>query len=533
MNAIAPTTSAEPTAMPPAPRGLTLGRRLGLAFGLVALGVALLGAVTWHTGSRTTAVASRLSATQLPLERLVHGWKADAIKLGELALRSTQSNDVFPVVHELRAVARAEDQRVQAISGQLPPGDAAAAEAMAAALVQRAVYQKLRDAVAEQALTAQVISQKALAEHAAALQAYQGALDRMLALSEAGSREAAGTLIASARRAQAVSAAAVLAVLALAGLSGWLLHRGIVGPLAQASAVAHDVAAGRLQVALHAPRHDEIGALLRALSTMGASLNRVVREVRDAGDAISTASSEVASANDDLSRRTEESAAGLQRAAASMGQLTSAVQANAASTREAARMAESASERAARSGQLVADVVQTMAAIDASSRKIADIIGTIDGIAFQTNILALNAAVEAARAGEQGRGFAVVASEVRSLAQRSASAAKEIKGLIADSVATVSGGSGLVRAAGQGMAELVASVGEVTRLVAAISTANEAQSQEIGGVGQAIAELDRITQQNAALVEEGAAAAGSLKDLARRLTQAVGVFRLQPGAGVR
>jgi methyl-accepting chemotaxis protein len=505
---------------------LTVGRQLFLAFGSVTLGVLLLGGVTWHTSNRTTQVAAQVSATQLPLERTVHTWRSEAIKIGQLALRTTQSNDVFPIVKEMRVVTKAEDALVKSAVALVSP-KSEIGDALASVLKKREDYQKVREGVVEQALTGQILSQKALAEHSAALNAYQVALDRVLLLSENESRQASETLISAARRAQEVSAAAVLAVLLLAVLSGWLLRRSIVGPLSQASAAAREVASGNLSVSVPMRRRDEIGELLEALGDMGASLNRVVKEVRDAGEAVAAASSEVSNASHDLSRRTEESAAGLQRTTSSMAQLTSMVQANASSTQEAAMVAQAVSGRADRSGRLIAEVVQTMSAIDRSSKRIADITGVIDSIAFQTNILALNAAVEAARAGEQGRGFSIVAAEVRNLAQRSATAAKEIKALITESGSIVASGTSLVNEAGDGMSDLVKSVSEVTRLVASISTATNEQSKEISGVSRDIAELDRITQQNAAVVEESAAAASTLKDLAQQLTHTVHVFKLE------
>lgn len=506
--------------------GLTVGRQLFLAFGAITAGVMLLGGVTWHTSNGTTEIAARMSATQLPLERTVRSWQTESVKIGQLALRATQSNDVFPVVQELRAAAKAEDALAAAVLPIAESTTPQIREGLSAALGKREAYRKLRDGIVEQALTAQIISQKALSQHTDALKAYHAALDEVLRLSEAESRHAADALTSAASRAQRISGGAVLALLVVAVLAGWLLRRAIVEPLAKASAAARNVASGNLQVVVDRQRNDEIGQLLKALGDMGQGLNRVVKEVRDAGEAVATASSEVASANDDLSRRTEESAAGLQRTASSMEQLAAMVEANATSTRKASQVAVVVSERADRSGRLIAEVVQTMDAIQKSSARIADITGVIDAIAFQTNILALNAAVEAARAGAQGRGFAVVAAEVRSLAQRSATAAKEIKALISESGDVVATGADLVTEAGEGVSNLIQSVAQVTSLVGEISAATTQQSREITGASRAIHELDRITQQNAAMVEESAAAAGSLEELARQLTQAVRVFRL-------
>jgi methyl-accepting chemotaxis protein len=271
---------------------------------------------------------------------------------------------------------------------------------------------------------------------------------------------------------------------------------------------------------------DEPGRLLHALDEMSQGLVRIVTEVRQGTDAIATASGEIASGNLDLSSRTEQQASSLEETASSMEELTSTVKQNAENARQANQLAASASDVAQRGGAVVSDVVETMASIDASSRKIVDIIGVIDGIAFQTNILALNAAVEAARAGEQGRGFAVVASEVRNLAQRSASAAKEIKALIDDSVGKVAAGSRLVGQAGSTMDEVVASIRRLTDIVAEISHASSEQTHGIEQINDAITQMDHVTQQNAALVEQAAAAADAMQGQAARLARAVSTFKL-------
>ena len=323
----------------------------------------------------------------------------------------------------------------------------------------------------------------------------------------------------------------VMAVI-VAGLvvSTMLLVRAICRPMNQLAEVARRIGDGDLDVAVDRSRSDEIGALQGALATMQDALRNIVGQVRQSAESIQVASGEVASGNTDLSQRTEQTASDLQQTAGSIQQLTANVRQSADAAAQANQLAASAQSVAQRGGDVVSQVVSTMDEINASSKRIADIIGTIDGIAFQTNILALNAAVEAARAGEQGRGFAVVASEVRSLAQRSAEAAREIKVLIGTSVDKVETGARLVQDAGSTMGEIVASVQRVTDVIGEITAASAEQSQGIAQVNGAIANLDQMTQQNAALVEQSAAAAESLKDQAVRLTESMQVFRLS-GSG--
>ena len=340
----------------------------------------------------------------------------------------------------------------------------------------------------------------------------------------------------AAARSDEVRSALRLAKLLLIGLSAaslllgacmaLVITRSVTRPLQEAVAAAHVIANNDLSQSLDSPRRDELGELLRALGQMQSSLRQMVGQVRVTTDSISTASTEIASGNQDLSARTEQTASNLQQAASSMEQLTGTVKQSADSARQANQLASSAAEVAARGGAVVSQVVSTMDEINASSKKIADIIGVIDGIAFQTNILALNAAVEAARAGEQGRGFAVVAGEVRNLAQRSAEAAKEIKALIGASVDKVDSGSRLVADAGKTMQEIVSSVQRVADIIGEISAASSEQSDGIGQVNTAVVQLDQMTQQNASLVEQSAAAAESLKEQAVKLTEVVSVFRL-------
>jgi methyl-accepting chemotaxis protein len=324
----------------------------------------------------------------------------------------------------------------------------------------------------------------------------------------------------------------VIALLVSIGLS-YLIGRWITVPLNQAVTVAQTVAAGDLSSSIDTNGKSETAQLMQALKEMNDSLSRTVGQVRLGTESISTASSQIASGNMDLSGRTESQASALEQTASSMEQLTTTVKQNVDNAQQANHLVMSASDVAVKGGEVVGKVVETMGSIKESSRKIVDIIGVIDSIAFQTNILALNAAVEAARAGEQGRGFAVVATEVRNLAQRSASAAKEIKGLIGDSVDKVDEGSKLVDNAGMTMNEIVTSVQHVADIMSEITSASQEQSAGIEQVNQAIAQMDEMTQQNAALVEQAAAAAQSMQDQAKTLLHAVSIFKLSNNATTR
>ncbi|RQO32808.1 methyl-accepting chemotaxis protein [Herminiimonas sp. KBW02] len=353
------------------------------------------------------------------------------------------------------------------------------------------------------------------------------ALDAMFDY-QGGLMSAAGET-ASANSEQARRIINVLAAITLlmAIAAGWWVTRSITRPLNTAIAVARRVAQGDLGGPIFVKTTNEVGQLMAALKTMNDNLHHIVSQVRNGTDTIASASGEIARGNMDLSSRTEQQASSLEETASAMEELTSTVKENADHAQEASQLAASASDIARQGGSVVHDVINTMAAINTSSKKIMDITGVIDSIAFQTNILALNAAVEAARAGEQGRGFAVVAAEVRNLAQRSATAAREIKALIDDSVEKVDKGSKLVQQAGLTMDEVVTSVARVNNIIAAINNASQEQSAGIEQVGQAVVLIDEGTQQNAALVEQSAAAAQSLRDQAGQLMQLVSVFKLE------
>ncbi|PIG30900.1 methyl-accepting chemotaxis protein [Janthinobacterium sp. 35] len=401
-----------------------------------------------------------------------------------------------------------------------------------------------------------------LATDRAVLLRYDGVRDKVLALSKAGELDAARDLlltnqpiikelvdafaahhgyneklanmgaaegIATAASARWISSGLALAVMVLVAGMGLLLARRIASSLKNAIEVAHTIAGGDLSVQISATSKDEVGQLMTAMAEMSESLVRIVAEVRSGTETIGTASSEIAAGNLDLSARTEQQAGSLEETASAMEELTATVRQNSDNARQAKQMAVSASDKAVRGGEVMGDVIRTMEAIDSASNKIADIISVIDGIAFQTNILALNAAVEAARAGEQGRGFAVVATEVRNLAHRSAAAAKEIKTLISDSVEQVEQGGKLVQQAGAAMTEVVDTVRSVTDIVSEISAASAEQSTGIDEINRAITQMDEVTQQNAALVEEAAAASQSLQEQASKLSSVVGAFKLAQG----
>jgi methyl-accepting chemotaxis protein len=369
------------------------------------------------------------------------------------------------------------------------------------------------------------------AEYLPAMASYIGAQKELVKMQEQRVADVqAGTESRRMANSFGIMAGLVVVVVLISLGTVWLV-KSIRLPLDQANELAARIAGGDLSSTIRTERQDEFGTLLRSLAAMNESLGHMVSQVRESTDNIATASAEIAQGNSDLAHRTEQTSSNLQSTASSMDALTETVQHSAENARQASALAASASSVALRGGTVVTQVVATMQEIDASSKKIADIISVIDGIAFQTNILALNAAVEAARAGEQGRGFAVVASEVRSLAQRSAEAAKEIKGLINTSVGNVESGTRLVTDAGATMEEIVQSVRRVADVISEITAAATEQSAGIAGVNAAIGNLDQMTQQNAALVEESAAAAESLREQADQMREAVSVFQVAPHHG--
>nr|WP_145545616.1 methyl-accepting chemotaxis protein [Variovorax boronicumulans] len=517
-------------------KNLRIGTRLGGGFALILVVMALITAVgLWRL--QTVAQATQAMTQQpLAMERMISDWYRYVYSGARRTTAIVKSTD--PSLGQFFAADAASSTKE---SGELqkriePLLTSPEEQALWAQIQQaRVLYLSSRD----QAVKAKTDGQAEEAErlltqvYLPATDKYTDLIQKLLDLQRASIDATAARIDGIYAQSRLLMTGLGLLGLLAGGLFAWRLTVGITRPLSQAVRVARAVAASDLTSRVHVDSRDETGQLLQALQDMNASLAQVVASVRSGTDSIATASSEIDAGNQDLSSRTEEQASSLQQTAASMEQLTSTVRQNADNARQANQLAASASKTAVQGGEVVAGVVGTMGAINDSSRKIADIIGVIDGIAFQTNILALNAAVEAARAGEQGRGFAVVAGEVRALAQRSAAAAKDVKQLIGDSVAKVEEGSAQVAEAGRTMDAIVQSVQRVSDLVAEITAASQEQSQGIEQVHQAVSQMDTVTQQNAALVEEAAAATGALKAQAGQLASAVSVFRIEAEPGLR
>jgi methyl-accepting chemotaxis protein len=508
---------------------LRIGTRLTLAFALILV------LATIATASALLAARSSARATEemmdVPLakERLVSSWNTmtySAIARTSLIARSTDATLSAVFAKTIADSVTTSTELIKQVEPLLTSDEEKAKLATIKSL--RAKYQALKVSVMDAKKAGDAAAAERLYSEGfePAAQAYSAALQDLLAFQRKTIDRMKDKIQADFAQRARLSLLLDGLVLVLGALAAVAITRSIIRPLQDAVRVAEAVAGGDLTSSFDHQRRDEVGHLLQALQTMNDGLAKVVSEVQQGTRAIAGASSEIATGNLDLSARTEQQAGALEETASSMEELTSTVRQNADSATQANRLAQDASTVAVRGGQIVGQVVDTMGAIDTASRKIVDIIGVIDGIAFQTNILALNAAVEAARAGEQGRGFAVVASEVRNLAQRSATAAKEIKALIGDSVAQVNTGTTLVQQAGATIGEVVASVARVTEIMAGITAASREQSIGIDQVNEAILQMDQTTQQNAALVEEAAAAAASMQEQSARLEQLVSHFTL-------
>jgi methyl-accepting chemotaxis protein len=509
---------------------LNVGTRLALGFGIVLALMLALAAVAISRMSFIQANLEHIVEVDAAKIRLVNSMR-DVVRYQSVTIRDVVMQEEFSVkkaemkrMKEASATYRSAAGDLQNLltdeRGKSALTGIAALELKVKAVMDEALEKSLAD---DHAGAGELIREKVRPAQLALV----GALDALLKDVESASRDSAA--LATNAYASALTLMAVLAGVALlAGLTiAYLIQRSVAHPLRRAVTVAERVADGDLTQSIESTSTDEVGQLLAALGRMNGSLVGIVTTLKSSAEGVSLGSSEIASGNLDLSGRTETQASALQQTAASMEQLSATVRQNADNARQANQLASGASEVAVRGGDVVGQVVTTMKGINDSSKKIADITAVIDGIAFQTNILALNAAVEAARAGEQGRGFAVVASEVRSLAQRSAAAAKEIKSLIAASVERVDQGTSLVDQAGSTMNEVVSAIRRVADIVGEISSASAEQSAGVAQVGQAITQMDQATQQNAALVEQSAAAAENLKRQAQQLVQAVSAFKLQ------
>jgi methyl-accepting chemotaxis protein len=503
---------------------------LALGFGAVLSLMLVLVAVALSTTHTANEMTRALTRDGIRKSNLLQEWKAVIEVNAARTIAVAKATDPGTEQFFLDAVNKSSERanELQKLVEDAMANDPEGKRLFAQIVASREAYRQARAEAFRQKKEGQLESAARFFETdmMPKVNGYVGSLEAMVAYQKravASQSEAIDAYVDTSRTLQlALSAVAVATGLAFA----FLIMRAITGPLQQALGVARQVARGDLSGHIEADARNETGQLMAALKEMRDSLRGIVGEVRRGTDTIASASQQISSGNLELSSRTEEQASSLEETAASMEELTSTVRQNADNAQQANALARAASSSAARGGDTVGEVVRTMADISSASQKIGEIVGVIDGIAFQTNILALNAAVEAARAGEQGRGFAVVASEVRALAQRSATAAKEIKTLIGDSAGKVEEGSRLVAQAGATMEEIVAGIAGVSTIMAEIAAASGEQSLGIEQVNQAVTQMDQVTQENAALVEEAAAASDALREQAQALSQLVATFRL-------
>ncbi len=506
---------------------INIGTRLAIAFALLLAVTAFIAGLGVWQMDRLKAANREIATVAMQRSALATEWRSHvnlswvrtsaALKTHDAAYSQSLQDDMSATSKMTTEVVKKFSELVSDADGKSLLTEVASIRA--AYLEGRTrLWTKRKEGAVESAEVDRVL--KPLSD------AYVHGLDRVVAHSDRLLSQLQEDTAFKTAASQWLLAGGALAAMLLGVVGGYVVTRSITQPLYQAAATAESISSGNLANAIHAQGSDETARLAQSLAVMQQSLAQIVQRVREGSESVATASAEISQGNSDLSSRTESQASALQQTAASMEELSATVRLNSENARQGDQLAMQASKVAIQGGGVVAQVVETMKGIHASSSKIADIIGTIDGIAFQTNILALNAAVEAARAGEHGRGFAVVAAEVRSLAGRCAEAAREIKALIGASVQTIEKGSTLADQAGATMNDVVAAIQRVTAIMTEISSASAEQSAGVAQVGQAVTQMDQATQQNAALVEQSAAGAESLRQQARQLVETVSVFTL-------